>query len=119
MEEGDATDLPTVNRFAVLLVPTEAFLRWAMSCPGGETETSLDSVRREPTAYLIPEGDAEPEQYVQRYYKRMLIEELTGWVTDETSWPDDRSYQTFCSFFEVHVTSMVFDLATEPLERDA
>ena len=119
IEDGDVTDLPTINRFAVLLVPSEEFLRWIESCPGSETVTSRDNFQREPTAYLIPEIGDEPGQYVQRHYKRMLIEELTGWSTDEADWPKDLSFRAFRSMFDIHVTSMVFDLASEPLERDA
>lgn len=116
--DEDAGELPTVNRFAVLLVPTEAFCRWANSCPGGGSEVSREDVRREPTVYLIPEGDGDPKDYAERHYRRMLIEELNGWYTDETAWPEDMSIRTFRSFFDVHATSMVFDLGNEPLERD-
>ena len=117
--EDNVADLPTVNRFAVMLVPNEAFLHWAQSCFEDESELTLEAVRQEPTVYLIPEGGEEPERYLPKHYETMLVQELGGWCTDEESWPDDLSFRTFRSFFEVQVTSMVFDLGTEPLEIDA
>jgi len=117
MEDEHGSELPTVNRFAVLLVPTDKFRAWANSCPGGEQQASLGELRQEPTAYLISEGDGEAGKYVERHYKRMLIEELNGWYTDQSVWPE-LSLRTFRAFFEVHVASMVFDLSPQPLERD-
>ena len=43
------TEFPTINRFAVTLVPTEACLDWVRSCPDGDNNTTMDEMRREPT----------------------------------------------------------------------
>ena len=118
IEDGDFPDLPTVNRCAVTLVATEAYRDWARSCFEDEEETTLDDVQREPTVYLLPESDGDLDQLLRRHYKLMLTQELVSWCTDETAWPKDLSYGTFRSYFDVHVTSMVFDLGAEPLDRD-
>ena len=104
------TRLPTINRFAVILLPTEACLDWIRSCTGGDANLTLDELRREPTVYLIPEGKAEPKSYVRRHFKAMFEAELGSWYTDPTSWPKALSLKNFKKFFEVHVSSMVFDL---------
>lgn len=103
------TELTKINRFAVTLIPTEAFLEWANSCPS-EKAMTIAEMQREPTVYLIPEGRSEPESYVRRHYKAMFEEELNSWYTDPEMWPTDLSFKMFKKFFDVQVSTMVFDL---------
>ena len=110
------TDLPTINRFAVVLMPTEACLAWINSCPGDHM--TLAEVQKEPAVYLIPKGEAEPESYVRRHYKAMFEEELYSWYTDPDLWPKDLSFTTFKKFFTIHVSTMVFDLGKGMIERE-
>ena len=42
------TEPPTINRFAVILLPTQACLDWIKSCD--DDNLTLDELRREPTA---------------------------------------------------------------------
>ena len=104
------SDLPTINRFAVILLPTEACLEWARFCPGDDTGAAVAAVQREPTVYLIPEGSAKPEDYVRRHFKVMFEEELNSWYTDPDLWPKDLSFKTFKKFFTIQIATMVFDL---------
>lgn len=115
--ESASSELPTVNRFAVTLLPTEAFANWAGSCFDEETAFTAADLGREATVYLLPETETDLELAIQQYFKPVLSQELMGWCTDETAWPE-LSYDTFQEFFEVYVTSMVFDLGAEPLETD-
>jgi hypothetical protein len=110
------TQFPTINRHAVILVPTQACLEWVRSCPGDDKP--LGEVEREPTVYLIPESDADPETYIRRHFKAMFEEELNSWYTDPELWPKDRSYKTFKKFFMVQVSTMVFDLGKGMIVRD-
>ena len=108
----------TINRFAVMLLPTEACLDWVKSCPDGDSHTTLDELQREPTVYLIPEGKAKPESYIRRHYKAMFQEELNSWYTDRELWPRDLSLKMFKKFFTIYVSSMVFDLGKGIILRE-
>ena len=105
------TELPTINRFGIILLPTQACLDWIKSCVGDDDNLTLDELRREPTVYLIPEGRAKPETYIRRHFKAMFESELGSCYTDPTLWPKAISFANFQKFFEIHVTSMVIDLA--------
>lgn len=48
------TDLSTINRIAVILIPTETCLNWINSC--NNDKMTLDEIQREPTVFLLPEG---------------------------------------------------------------
>ena len=110
--------LPTINRFAVILLPTQACLDWIKSCPGGDSCPILDELRREPTVYLIPEGKAEPESYVRRHFKAMFEAELGSWYSDPALWTAAISFENFKRFFEVRIGSMVFDLGPGPIIKE-
>lgn len=103
-------ELPTINRYAVILLPAEACLEWVKSCPGNDNDTTLEEKQLEPTVYLIPEGDADPKSYVRRHFKAMFEEELNSWYTDPELWPRDLSFKTFNRFFTIQIATMVFDL---------
>jgi len=112
------TDPPTINRFAVVLVPTQAYLAWSQSCPDGDPNTELDEVQEDPTVFLIPESEPEPEKCLRRYYKVMFEQELGSWCTDPAFWPEDLSFATFKEFFTIHLSTMVFDLGTGRIIRE-
>ena len=110
------SEFATINRHAVILVPTEACLEWVRSCLGNDT--ALGEAEREPTVYLIPEGKSDPETYIRRHYKAMFEEELNSWYTDPDRWPNDRTFKTFAKFFTVHLSRMVFDLGKGMIIRE-
>jgi hypothetical protein len=102
------TEPSTINRIAVMLIPTEACLNWINSCD--DDKMTLDEIRQEPTAFLLPQGKGEPEAQVRRHYEAMFEEELNSWYSEPTMWPKDLSFKMFQKFFTIQVSSMVFDL---------
>ncbi len=109
-------DFPTINRYALILLPTEACLEWVKSCP--DFVNDPPSGETEPTIYLVPEAKDAPDDYLRRHYKPMFEEELNSWYTDPSMWPNDRSFETFKKFFTVLVTTMVYDLGKGQIEKD-
>ena len=104
------TDFPTINRIAVTLVPTEACLEWINS--GGDREMALAEIQHQPTVFLLPQGQGEPEGQVRRHSKAIFEEELNGWYRDPSMWPKDRSFKAFKKFFTIQVSTMIFDLGS-------
>jgi hypothetical protein len=111
------TECPTINRHAVVLIPTQACLDWINSCPSDKPMT-LAEIQEEPTTYLLPESRGEPEQRVRRYFKAMFEDELYSWYTDPDLWPKDLSFKTFKKFFTTYVSTVVFDLGTGMIVRE-
>ena len=111
-------EFPTINRFAVTLVPTEACLDWVRSCPDGDNNTTMDEMRREPTIFLIPDAKVVPEDFIRRHYKAMFEEELNSWYADPALWPKDLSFKSFKKFFAINISTVVYDLGKGPIEKD-
>ena len=110
------TEPSTINRIAVILIPTEACLDWINSCD--DDKMTLDEIQEEPTVFLLPQGRGESDSQVRRHFKAMFQEELYSWYTDPELWPKDLSFKTFKKFFTIHVSTVVFDLGTGQIQKD-
>jgi len=47
--------------------------------------------------------------------KKLFEHELEAWCTDSGKWPSVRNHNAFSGWFRVEVSSMVFDLAADPI----
>jgi hypothetical protein len=72
---------------------------------------------REPIIYLIPECDtpADVDNVLRELCDEIFPEQLAGWYTDTETWPEDRSFNVFCRWFDYQQHSMLVDLSDEPL----
>ncbi|NQT18381.1 MAG: hypothetical protein HQ592_01660 [Planctomycetes bacterium] len=118
-DEDGFRELPTVNRCAVVLEPTEVYLAWAKEIPEPDEGLELDDIMQDSTCYLIPEIDSDPENWLRRNYAAMFVSELESWCTDESLWPEDRSFKKFKRFFRVRFHSIVIDMGNDAIVRDA
>ena len=110
-------DLHTVNRMAVVLEPAQAYFEWARECPEALPDLTLEELGGEGTVYLIPETDADPENWLRRNYVAIFENELDAWYRDRAFWPKDRSFKAFKKFFRMRFCSMVLDLKRGPIEK--
>jgi hypothetical protein len=112
------TEVPTINRYAIIVLPTDACLEWVKSCPDYVSDSPLGEMEREPTVYLIPDARLGPDNYIRRHYKPMFQEELNSWHTDPSMWPKDLTFKTFKKFFTILVTTMVYDLGKGQIKKE-
>jgi hypothetical protein len=117
-DEVNYENLPTINRNAIFVEPTTAFLEWAQEFPDDDLELTLNELRKDNTTYLIPEQEAEPNAWLKRNFTTIFENELHGWCTDPSLWPKDRSFKAFKNFLIVHFSSVVIDLGKGPIYRD-
>jgi hypothetical protein len=104
-----------INRAVVIVRPKQPLLDWVNATDPPEEPFTLDQIRGEGTALLVPEVDDERalERVLRRKFPRIFEQELEGWCNDEDTWPVDRSYKVFREWFDVEFHSMVFDLADD------
>ncbi|MBZ9558188.1 MULTISPECIES: hypothetical protein [Modicisalibacter] len=110
-----------LNRSALSVKPTQAFVDWVNSLEPtvGEDDLTLDDVDRESTVYLIPEMDT-PEAlqaYVRERYMDILENELRAWEEDTRQWPQTLDWPLFERFLNVEHSYLALDLEDEePIE---
>jgi len=109
----------TINRYALVLEPSEAYLEWAKEFPDPDPDLTLANLKTEGgTIYLIPNTNDNPEAWLKRNFKKLFEEELYAWCTAEDLWPAERTYKVFRQFFNFSFHSMIFDMVGRALERE-
>jgi hypothetical protein len=71
----------------------------------------------EPSIYLIPECDTEEEvaEVLHELCEEIFAEQLDGWYRDTTTWPNNRSFDVFCRWFDYYHHSGLIDFCDEPV----
>jgi hypothetical protein len=106
-----------VNRSAVLVRPRQPYLDWAKAQGDGDSYPTCG----ERNVYLLPpfETEDDADDIIRHFYDIIFEAELADWITDPSTWPEDRSYDTFLAWFEVEHNSLVEDLVDDdPLIDD-
>ncbi len=107
-----------VDRTAVVLKPTEAFLNWLKSTDADLPDLTLAQIRSNCTVYLVPDTD-EPEEviaYFNERYEEIFTTEIAGWEVEKHLWPEDMSLTGFWTFFDVEVHDMVLDMVDAEIQ---
>lgn len=112
--------MATLNRSAIIVKPKQPFLDWLHATDPTSRELTLPDLAREPTVYLLPECDTEEDvrEILAELCEEIFAEQLAGWFNDETTWPQDRSLEIFCRWFDFQHHSMLIDLSADPLILD-
>ena len=104
-----------VNRVAIILKYKEPAIRWINDADPCERdhEITAEDVNDDRTVYLISteDGDGAPavDRWIKRNYKTVFEEELEGWYTDPSLWPNNRTLKLFWEWFDVECHSVLID----------
>jgi hypothetical protein len=107
-----------INRSLAIIKPKQIFMDWLVRCidplPEGMT---LDELRKDATALLIPEFDDEESafQFIYSNYDELFERELEDWIGDESLWPSGRTLKLFKEWFDIEIHSMVTDMVEDDL----
>jgi hypothetical protein len=109
----------TLNRSAIVVKPRQPFLDWLHAADPTSHKLTLRELVQEPTVYLIPECDTDEGvgEALLELCEEIFIEQLAAWFTDTTTWPQDRSFDVFCRWFDIQHHSMLVDLCDEPIRE--
>jgi len=85
---SQAVHMRTVNRSAVVVVPKQPFLDWLHRVDSSSRKLTLTDLGADPSIYLLPERDLEPE--IEECLKEACVEifedQLNGWYRAEELW---------------------------------
>jgi hypothetical protein len=109
-----------LNRSSIVVKPRRPFLDWLHTADPTSRDITRREVVEDPTIYLIPECDSEEDihEVLRELCEEIFVEQLAGWLTDEATWPQDRSFDVFCRWFDWQHHSMLIDLCDEPLKDE-
>ena len=86
-----------LNRGVAIIKPRQPYLDWGRCLPVPPVDLTLDELRTDCTAILIPDFDdpAGAETFIAGIAVDLFELELDPWDRDPETWPHDRSYETF------------------------
>ena len=110
----------SINRTAITIKPKQPFIDWINTPPDDSHNYTLEEITRDNTTFLIPQYDNPDSitRYIRKHYSFLFEWELWGWITDETYWPNNRTWKVFQEWFEVQVSSEVFDMVDKTIEKE-
>lgn len=102
----------TINRHLVILMPRQPALDWIKRVDPNPPNLSLDDVRQDQNAFLIPEtdGQEDAERWIQRRWAMFFENFLNEWYTEPACWPQKRTFKMFKEWFEIQYHSMVWEM---------
>jgi hypothetical protein len=113
-----SNDYKIINRSALVLEPTPEFLAWVKAMPGDLFEMTFEDFRQDSSVYLLPDELERTDTWLRQNFKPILEQELFDWCTDDSLWPKDLGFKTFCKFFKPHFHGVVVDLGAGPIKPD-
>ena len=115
--EGDHSDFDFdenyIDRSAITIKPLQPFLDWFADLYPGEDDGLTASM-----IYLISADIDDVDAWLKKHFDRLFTRELEGWHTNDKEWPQKRTYTMFKQWFQVEVSSMVYDLEKEPVFKE-
>lgn len=107
-----------IDRTVLVVRPKQPFLDWVQSLDDESKDFTLENLRQDCAAYLVPEilDDSEQRQVLEWCFVRVFEEQLEGWHTEPKDWPQNRNLKMFLEWFEVEFHSLVFDLCDDQIQ---
>ncbi len=102
-----------LDHFVALIRPRQPFLDWLRGLPDFEDlELTLEQVRGDSTALLIPEFDDDDEAvaFVYRIWDEVFAAELEAWTEEKALWPQGRTIEMFMEWFDVEIHTTVAEV---------
>ncbi|OAD44689.1 hypothetical protein [Polaribacter atrinae] len=115
-EETDEFEENFINRSAISIKPLQPFIDWHNTIyPDSKIDaTTFNDVN----IYLINNNSFENiEVHLKKKFDKYFMMELDGWHTNKKEWPQKRNYKMFKNWFQVTISTAVFDLEKTPVSK--
>lgn len=109
-----------IDRGVVTIKPKQPYLNWVKNLPDPDTKITLEELRNDCDAFLVPENDSDPDgmKFIKANYGWLFESQLENWWRMEADWPATRDWKTFKEWFDIEFHSVVIDSADQPISRD-
>lgn len=100
-----------IDRTVLMLRPLQPFIDWLTNLYPDEINNFNDY-----NSYLINE-DIDVEAWIKKKFDKLFMMELEAWHTNKKEWPQKRNYKMFKQWFQVDISTMVYDLEKYPVSK--
>lgn len=99
-----------INRTAIIVKPLQPFLDWCSNLYPNDTDEI-----KETRTYLISEEIEDVEVWLKKKFDKIFVFELESWHFNKKEWPQKRNYKMFQEWFQIDISTMVYDFETKPV----
>lgn len=99
-----------INRTAIIVKPLQPFLDWCFNLYPNEIDEF-----KETRTYLISEEIEDVEVWLKKKFDKVFMFELESWHFNKKEWPQKRNYKMFQEWFQIDISTMVYDFETKPV----
>lgn len=105
-----------INRSALVIKPKQPFFVWLA---GIESQNSNIGDSDEGDVYLLPDFEeiSQMQKWLKKNYDDIFSDQLNNWYTDDSLWPQHRTYKMFGEWFEYSLHTMIFDTEDRPIKK--
>jgi len=110
-----------INRSVVVIKPKQPFVDWINSLGDDEEQYSISDFSTDCSIFLLPVVDLDEyaEAFIKDTFQDIFELELSIWMADDDTWPENITYKMFLEWFDVEYHSMVFDSLKDDIEKEA
>lgn len=102
-----------INRYAIVVKPLKPFADWLFNLyPEDGFPEFIDS-----NIYLVNDEIDDLEAWLKKKFDKFFMFELESWHTNKKEWPQKRTYKIFKQWFQVELSTMVFDMEKQPVSK--
>jgi hypothetical protein len=105
-----------VRRSAIAIKKQRPFLDWLLL---HDKEMIVDEMMLEGDVYLLPDFETtkEMEKWMKKHFDMLFTDQLNGWYTDKSMWPQNRTFKLFKEWFTYSLYTMVWDTQEDFIEK--
>ncbi|MBN2729194.1 MAG: hypothetical protein JXR53_08205 [Bacteroidales bacterium] len=100
-----------IDRSAIVLKPQQPLFDWINKL---YPENKIFEVE-ECNIYLVNEEIDDLEKWLSKKFDKFFMMELDAWHTNKKEWPQKRNYKMFKQWFQVDISTMIYDLEKRPV----
>ena len=101
-----------INRSAIIVKPLQPFIDWCSKL----YPEDLDDIK-ETRTYLISENIEDIDSWLAKKFDKLFVFELTSWHTIKKEWPQKRNYKMFKEWFQIDISTMIYDFEINPIQK--
>ena len=108
----------TINRAVVMVIPKKPLDDWEKSV--FPDSFSVEDWEDECSAYLLKDSimPNDPEKALKNDWEWIFENELFGICTNESTWPERRTWKMFMEWFDLKFSTIVLDLVDKPIIKE-
>lgn len=106
----DEFDENFINRNAIIIKPLQPFIDWHNNLYPNSKLTEVET-----DIYLINDKIDDLKSLLKKKYDTFFTMQLYDWHSNKKEWPQRRNYKMFKQWFDVQISTEIYDLEKKPV----